>query len=44
MGQWVVVVPSRRIVAVRMRDASPQDRNDSSAHEYGRFLDDVLAL
>lgn len=44
VGQWVVVVPSRRIVAVRMRDASPQDRNDSSAHEYGRFLDDVLAL
>jgi len=44
VGQWVVVVPSRRIVAVRMRDASSQDRNDSSPHEYSRFLDDVLAL
>ncbi len=47
MGQYLVVVPARGLVAVRMREPSEEDEaneNELVPHEYRRFVDDVLAL
>jgi CubicO group peptidase (beta-lactamase class C family) len=44
VGQWLVVVPSRRLVAVRMRAVDRHDQRDSRAHEHRGFVDDALAL
>ncbi len=44
IGQQLVVVPSKKLVAVRMRAWTKADAEDSTPHEYPKFPKDVRAL
>lgn len=44
IGQYLVVVPSAELIAVRMRNGDEADRKDSTPHEYPDFVKDVRAL
>ena len=44
LGQYLTVVPERRLVAVRMRAWEPADKDDGAQNGYTDFADDVARL